>query len=50
MSDAVIWLARQPIDVTGEVFIVSDLRARGVIRPELLHRDVVAAGVDPVGP
>jgi NAD(P)-dependent dehydrogenase (short-subunit alcohol dehydrogenase family) len=33
MSDAVLWFARQPIDVTGEVLGIGDLRARGAVRP-----------------
>jgi NAD(P)-dependent dehydrogenase (short-subunit alcohol dehydrogenase family) len=33
MSDAVLWLARQPIDVTGEVLAITELRRRGVVRP-----------------
>jgi len=33
MSDAVLWLARQPIDYTGQVLAVTALRARGVVRP-----------------
>ncbi len=37
MSDAVLWLARQPIERTGEIFDVSDLRAKGVVRPETLY-------------
>jgi hypothetical protein len=33
MSDAVLWLARQPIEVTGEVLTIGQLRARGAVRP-----------------
>jgi NAD(P)-dependent dehydrogenase (short-subunit alcohol dehydrogenase family) len=33
MSDAVLWFARQPLDVTGEVLDIAALRARGAVRP-----------------
>jgi NAD(P)-dependent dehydrogenase (short-subunit alcohol dehydrogenase family) len=33
MSDAVLWLARQPLDLTGEVLTIGELRARGAVRP-----------------
>jgi NAD(P)-dependent dehydrogenase (short-subunit alcohol dehydrogenase family) len=33
MSDAVLWLARQPIEVTGEVLEIGELRAKGAVRP-----------------
>lgn len=33
MSDAVLWLAEQPLSHTGEVHDVSALRERGVVRP-----------------
>jgi NAD(P)-dependent dehydrogenase (short-subunit alcohol dehydrogenase family) len=33
MTDAILWLARQPIDYTGQVLDVTDLRKRGVVRP-----------------
>lgn len=33
MSDAVLWLARQPIDVTGQVLSIAELRSRGAVRP-----------------
>jgi NAD(P)-dependent dehydrogenase (short-subunit alcohol dehydrogenase family) len=33
MSDAVLWLARQPLDVTGQVLTIAELRARGAVRP-----------------
>ena len=32
MSDAVLWLARQPLDVTGEVLTIAELRQRGAVR------------------
>jgi len=34
MSDAVLWLVRQGLDVTGQVLTLGELRARGVVRPE----------------
>ena len=33
MSDAVLWFARQPVAVTGEVLTIGELRARGAVRP-----------------
>jgi hypothetical protein len=33
MSDAVLWLARQPLAYTGHVLSIGELRARGVVRP-----------------
>jgi NAD(P)-dependent dehydrogenase (short-subunit alcohol dehydrogenase family) len=33
MSDAVLWFARQPIEVTGQVLEIGELRARGAVRP-----------------
>jgi NAD(P)-dependent dehydrogenase (short-subunit alcohol dehydrogenase family) len=33
MSDAVLWLAAQPIDYTGEVLSIVELRERGIVRP-----------------
>jgi NAD(P)-dependent dehydrogenase (short-subunit alcohol dehydrogenase family) len=33
MSDAVLWLAKQPIDYTGQVLSITELRERGVVRP-----------------
>jgi NAD(P)-dependent dehydrogenase (short-subunit alcohol dehydrogenase family) len=32
MSDAVLWLARQPISLTGEVLTIGELRRRGAVR------------------
>jgi citronellol/citronellal dehydrogenase len=34
MSDAVLWFAKQPIDFTGQILEIRDLRARGAVRPE----------------
>ncbi len=34
MSDAVLWLARQELDVTGKVLTLLELRRQGVVRPE----------------
>jgi len=33
MSDAVLWLAKQPISHSGHVFTLTELRERGVVRP-----------------
>jgi NAD(P)-dependent dehydrogenase (short-subunit alcohol dehydrogenase family) len=33
MSDAALWMARQPVDFTGRVLIMSELRERGIVRP-----------------
>ena len=32
MSDAVLWMAKQPLDYTGEVVTIADLREQGVVR------------------
>ena len=32
MCDAVLWFARQPLDVTGEVLTIAELRERGAVR------------------
>jgi NAD(P)-dependent dehydrogenase (short-subunit alcohol dehydrogenase family) len=34
MSDAVLWLVRQPLDYTGQVLTLRELRARGIVRAE----------------
>lgn len=33
MSDAVTWLVRQPLDVTGRIMTLGELRAQGIVRP-----------------
>jgi hypothetical protein len=33
MSDALLWFAEQPLDVTGQVLTIADLRAQGAVRP-----------------
>lgn len=33
VSDAVLWLSRQPLDHTGEIHVLSGLREQGVVRP-----------------
>jgi NAD(P)-dependent dehydrogenase (short-subunit alcohol dehydrogenase family) len=33
MSDAVLWIANQPITVSGEIFTITGLRAKGIVRP-----------------
>jgi NAD(P)-dependent dehydrogenase (short-subunit alcohol dehydrogenase family) len=40
MSDAVLWMAKQPITYTGKVETITGLRARGVVRPITLYRDL----------
>lgn len=34
MSDALLWLARQPLAYTGHVLTISELREKGVVRPK----------------
>jgi NAD(P)-dependent dehydrogenase (short-subunit alcohol dehydrogenase family) len=34
MSDAVLWMARQPLGWTGQVVTIGELRARGAVRAE----------------
>jgi len=34
MSDAVLWLADQPVDYTGHVLTIAKMREMGVVRPE----------------
>ncbi len=34
MSDAVLWLADQPIDYTGHILTIAKMREMGVVRPE----------------
>jgi len=41
MSDAVLWLARRPIDFTGQILTVSGLRQKGVVRPFTPYRSAV---------
>lgn len=43
-SDAVLWLARQPLSCTGQIHEVTQLRAEGVVRPQTSH----ASGPEPV--
>lgn len=38
MSDAVLWMARQPLDWTGQLETIGSLRARGVVRPRTAAR------------
>ncbi len=33
MSDAVLWLTRQPLDYTGQILTIGELRERGAVRP-----------------
>jgi hypothetical protein len=32
MSDAVLWFAKQPIEFTGHILEIKDLRAKGAVR------------------
>lgn len=34
MSDAVLWFAKQPVDYTGKVLTIGDLRELGAVRPK----------------
>lgn len=34
VSDAVVWMARQPASWTGQIVTIGELRARGAVRPE----------------
>lgn len=38
MSDAVLWMAKQPISYSGEIETITGLRERGVVRPVTLYR------------
>ncbi len=38
MSDALLWLAKQPLELTGEVLSITELRRRGVVRPVMLAK------------
>ena len=40
VTDAVLWLAKQPITLTVETLTITGLRERGVVRPRTLHRRV----------
>jgi NAD(P)-dependent dehydrogenase (short-subunit alcohol dehydrogenase family) len=42
MTDGVLWLLRQPIEFTGQVVKVTDLRAQGIVRPKTLWNDRAA--------
>ena len=35
ISDAVLWMARQPLSDTGRIYSVTELRERGIVRPRL---------------
>jgi NAD(P)-dependent dehydrogenase (short-subunit alcohol dehydrogenase family) len=37
ISDAVLWMARQPLSESGRIYSVSELRDRGVVRPRTPH-------------
>ena len=34
MSDAALWLARQPKDCTGHILTIGELREAGIVRPK----------------
>ncbi|HJW69659.1 MAG TPA: SDR family oxidoreductase [Candidatus Binatia bacterium] len=38
MSDAVLWLARQDLSLTGKILTLTELRRQGIVRPETSHR------------
>jgi len=38
MSDALLWLARQPISHTGQIHTISELRKQGVVRAQTHHK------------
>lgn len=37
VSDAVLWMARQPLDRSGEILTLSGLREKGIVRPRTPH-------------
>ena len=37
ISDAVLWLTRQPITHTGRIHTVNELRAEGIVREPTPH-------------
>ncbi len=43
MSDAALWIARQPIDYTGHVLTIGELRDKGVVRGVTLYKDYQAS-------
>ena len=34
LSDAVLWMAKQPLSYTGEVVTIEQLREKGIVRPK----------------
>ncbi len=42
MSDAILWIARQPIDYTGHVLTIGELREKGVVRGVTPYKDFQA--------
>jgi NAD(P)-dependent dehydrogenase (short-subunit alcohol dehydrogenase family) len=42
-TDAVLWLARQPLDHTGRIHTLTELRSTGVVRPTTLYTRATAA-------
>ena len=43
MSDAVLWIAKQPIEFTGQILTIGDLRDKGVVRGVTLYKDFEAS-------
>ena len=43
MSDAALWIARQPIDYTGHVLTIGELRDKGVVRGVTPYKDFQAS-------
>ena len=43
MSDAILWIARQPIDYTGHVLTIGELRKKGVVRGVTPYKDFQAS-------
>src|SRR5262245_19102591 len=39
MSDAVLWLVRQDLGVSGRIVTLTELRRQGVVRPETRHKE-----------
>ncbi len=39
MSDAVLWLAKQPVSYTAQILTIAQLRERGVVRPVTSMKD-----------
>jgi len=44
VSDAVLWLAEQPLEHTGRIHTLAELREKGIVRPNTPHGSGGAAG------